>query len=534
MNILDYFFPKQDKETWAEKARQAAMIHQQENNRLITQGTEIKSSFYDQPYEVYETIFDGEKTQGELGAPIKYFPDYNTLSYRSWQAYTESDIAQIIVKAYVNWVIGSGLKLQSEPVDSIINNEGFNFDREEFIKITEARYRLYAETKDSVYSKMTSLNLYQRTAIHNAVVGGDVLIIDRLENGLPTKQIIDGIHVQQPNYEFIQKAEEKGHSVINGVEINDRGTHIAYYVKQKNDYSRILARGSRTGRLQAYLLYGSHHRIDNVRGMPLLSAVLEKMKKLDRYNEAEVAAAEERAKIPWAFEHNINSTGENPDIAQMVNAMGGEVREINTDLTKQQTLIKRTFQKDAINLPPGVALRKLEANSGQAQEAFTTGNFIFICASIPIPYEVALMKYVNSFSSSRMASQSWGMLIKIFRDEFNEHFNKPFYNLFLDSQILSGKIKADGYFTAMNKKDPILLQAYRKCRFIGPGVPQADPSKEVKAEVEKINNNLTTHEEAMERLNSGADFNTTIDKLGKEKQKIIDDIPKEEQNNVTN
>lgn len=523
MNIFGYTLGKKERLTWAQMAEKAVM----------QTSKDIKASFYGGSYPIIETTFDGEKTQGELGAPLSYLPDYNALSYRSWQAFTESDLAQIIIKAHVNWVIGSGLKLQSEPFEDIINSEGFNFNREEFIKTTEQRFRLFAKTNNSVHNGMYNFNKAQRIASLNAMVGGDVLWIQRLENGLPTIQLIDGVFVQTPNIDEINKAEARGNKIIHGVEVGKNNEHIRFFVaNQDGSFTTIEAKGKNTGKLQAKLIYASEYRIDGVRGMPILSAVLEKMKKLDRYGEAVVAGAEERAKIPYFFEHNRDSDGTNPDLAKLANVMAGEEtvtdEAVVVDMTEQTKIFKRTFEKEPINLPVGSQLKALAAAMETEQELFTTGNFIYICAAVEIPYEVALMKYVNSFSSSRMASQTWLTLLKIKRVGFNDDFTKPFYNLFLDSQILSGKIKADGYFSAQNKGDVILLEAYRNCRFTGPGVPQADPSKEVKAEISKIDNNLTTHEQAMEVLGNGEDFDTVVNKLAKEKNKIKELIPEEQ------
>ena len=98
---------------------------------------------------------------------------------------------------------------------------------------------------------------------------------------------------------IFQAAEDRGNEIVHGVEVEPSGKHYAYYViNTDNTYTQILAYGKNTGKLQAYLIYGSEHRIDSVRGMPMLSAVLEKIKKLDRYNEAIVAGAEESAKVP--------------------------------------------------------------------------------------------------------------------------------------------------------------------------------------------------------------------------------------------
>lgn len=527
MNLFGYNFGKKEKITWAQKAQQAVMQFREETP---------SASYFGGSYPVIETTFDGEKTQGELGAPLSYIPDYNALSFRSWQAFTESDLAQIIIKAHVNWVIGSGLKLQSEPVEEVISSEGFNFIKDEFVKKTEQRFRLFAKTVNSVHNRMHNFNKAQRLAYLNASVGGDLLWIQRLENGLPTIQLIDGIFIQQPNMDDITAAENRGNKVTHGVEVDENKEHVAFFIiNDDGDFTRIEAKGKKTGRLQAKLIYGSEHRIDEVRGMPLLSAVLEKIKKLDRYNEAIVAGAEERAKIPYVFEHTKDSDGTNPDLAKLTNVMSGEdvadADAITVDMTEQIRVLKRTYEKDAINLPVGSALKAISSDMETNQDAFTTGNFIFMCAAVEIPYEVALMKYVNSFSSSRMASQTWLTILKIKRVSFNDDFNKPFYNLFLDSQILAGKINADGYFSAMNKGDVILLEAYRNCRFTGPGVPQADPSKEVKAEISKIESNLTTHDEAIEVLGNGNDFDTVVTRLALEKKKIKDLMPEENINN---
>ena len=98
---------------------------QQSAAAAIKNKPEIEATYFGNAYPIYTKVFDGEKTQGELGAPVNYVPDYTALAFRSWQAYVTSDIAQIIVNSFLNWVIGSGLKLQSEPVKSVINKPPF-------------------------------------------------------------------------------------------------------------------------------------------------------------------------------------------------------------------------------------------------------------------------------------------------------------------------------------------------------------------------------------------------------------------------
>ena len=89
------------------------------------------------------------------------------------------------------------------------------------------------------------------------------------------------------------------------------------------EVSRVLANPSgKIGTRQAWLMYGIRHKINDTRGMSLLTAVLERDSKLDRFLEASVGAAEENSKIPFTFEHSQYSDGTNPMDNQMAQSLG--------------------------------------------------------------------------------------------------------------------------------------------------------------------------------------------------------------------
>lgn len=527
MNIINFF--KKNKnitKTWSEQTREA----------LMQEDSSIEALLNGYEYSVNDKIWDGEKSQGELGAPINYVPDYTNLAYRSWKAFTESDIAQIIVNARVDWVIGQGLTLSAEPATDVINKEGYNFNTPEFVKETEQRYKLYTNTRYSVYSQMHDFNKAQRLAERSACVGGDVLIIFRVGEQGPNVQLIDGRAVQDPtDASMVAEAEERGNKIIHGVEIDgETGEHVAFYIN-KEDYTsvRILAYGELTGRLQACLKYGSEYRVDDVRGLPLLSAMLEKITKIDRYVEASISGVEERAKVIWTWKHDNTSDGTNPDIAAIAHAASGgvvpdtdTVAATNKELADTGLLIARSTGKTVYNLPIGVSLEALESRLELNMAPFVNENFIYISAAARVPYEVALMKYVNSFSSSRMATQSWLHILQIERNISTQYLQKPFYNLYLDIRILEGKIQADGYRNAILKNDVELIQAYRECRFTGTGVPQADQKKETENSIMKIQNNLSTIEKETEILNGG-NFESNIKKRAAEMKLIEKEMPEQ-------
>jgi len=487
----------------------------QEASRAIIDNKPVEASYY----SIYQEFYDGEKSPGELGAPVHIIPDFRSLGIRSREQYLKSDIAKIIINTYVDWVVGAGLKLQSEPVSSEIVKEGFNFNRDKFVKDAETRFRLYVNTNAVDYQKNTSLTKIERMAKKSAIIDGDVLVVLRTSKQGPNIQLINSHHINSPlGGKWETEAKNRGNKIRHGVEVDDKGQHIAFYVSNDDfTYTRITAMGERTNRLQAFLLYGDEFRIDDVRGLPIYATNLEKMKKIDRYVEATVGSAEERAKVPFFFEHGINSSNENPlknTIKMAYNA--GEGNELITQSIEDTSKkVAQTTGKNAINLPNDVTMKSIESKNELAFGDFLNNNFIFICASVGIPYEVALSKFENSFSASRMAAKQWEHILKKERSLFSDAFLKPFYNIFLELEILNGKISAEGYFVAIQRKDVILLEAYRNCRFIGANVPHVDPVKETNAEILKINNNLTTYERATEELGTG-DFESNQDKLKSE------------------
>ena len=77
--------------------------------------------------------YDGEKNLGEIGPARNYLMNYPMLRVRSWQAYVESEVAQIVLNKWTTWVIGTGLKLRCEPAKLVLEQEGVNgLDSEQF------------------------------------------------------------------------------------------------------------------------------------------------------------------------------------------------------------------------------------------------------------------------------------------------------------------------------------------------------------------------------------------------------------------
>lgn len=472
----------------------------------------------------FSISFDGEKNYGEIGPVLDYSINNEALRSRSWSCYLTSEIGKTVMDKFSIWIVDKGLKIQCNPVKSVLESENIKLDSEIFNKNVEARFGLWAKSKNSSYSGMVSLNKIAKDCFRNAAIGGDVLVVLRLVDGTVKVELIDGAHVKSP----ITVNLEKGNKIIGGVEINAKGQHVAYHVSSGVlESERILARSETTGLQTAFLVYGSEYRLNDTRGLPIISTSLETLSKIERYKEAAVGAAEERQKIPFTIEHNHFSDGENPMASKMAGAFNSD---LNSDtkgmIPRDEAGIKlagqvaATSNKDVYNMPVGSSLKALNSNNEMFFKEFYSTNADIICSAVGIPPNVAFSIYNDSFSASRAATKDWEHTMEFKRDDFQNQFYNSIFAFWFHVEVLKNKINAPGYLQAFNSKDWVITESYLNSRFTGPMFPHIDPLKEAKAERLKLGNQadhlpLTTLEAATDALMSG-DSVSNMEQFSKE------------------
>ena len=477
----------------------------------------ISSSTWGQTFSV---LYNGEKNVDEIGPVSTYVVDFQGLSNRSWKAYLDSDISKTILDRFGLWVIDKGLKIQCSPNRRILESEGINIDTEEFNEIVESRFNTWAGSKRASFNGMVSLNETAKEGFKNAKVGGDVLVILRLENGNVKVELKDGRHVQSP---FIVD-QTNANRIVHGVEMDPRGRHLRYHIKKRNlEFETIEAFDETTGLRTAFLVFGSKYRLDDFRGLPKIAVSLETIAKTDRYKEATVGSAEERSKIAYTIEHNQHSDGENPlgpfadMVSNQLDETGIPVDEVGNQLAKTVT---STTNKQTFNMPIGSQLKSLVSDNELQFKEFYSTNADIISSACGIPPNVAFSMYNDSFSASRAATKDWDHTIEFERDDFKNQFYSHIYAFWFHFEVLMGKIQAPGYLQAFASQNWIVVETYLNCRFTGPLFPHIDPEKEIRAERLKLgpladNLPFTTVESATERVGSG-ETSGNIEQLSKE------------------
>lgn len=469
--------------------------------------------------------FNGEKNLGEIGPIKNYSLQYDALRMRSWQAYLESEIFKTIIDKFALWVVAYGLKLQTKPNKVVLESEGITIDSEKFNELTEARFTVWAQNKMCDYSNTNTMGNIAKTAFLNAKIGGDVLVILRVIKGVLKIQLIDGAHVCSPHSGTDDWAAvtDKGNNLRNGVEYSPTGEIVAFWVQDdKYQFSRIEAKNKTTGLIQSYLVSGQRYRLDNYRGIPVMSTVLETIKKLERYKEATLGTAEEQAKVAFQIIHGTASTGESPLVDAMAKAAGRDADlPKSDDGSNLANTVAATTNKQVFNNTQDSEIKPLTHSTGQLYfKDFYETNTHIMCSAIGIPPNVALSIYNDSFSASRAALKDWEHVINVSREDFTAQFYAPIYQFFLHLDILKGKIQAPGYLTAYYEGNEMALAAYQGSRFRGPIPGHIDPLKEVKAVRAKLGPladgvPLITIEQAVEELN-GDDSDGIMEQFAEE------------------
>lgn len=485
--------------------------------------------------QVY-AIYDGETTMGGIGPIKNYVKDHYALRARARQLYLESPLCHMVINRLVDWVIGSGLRLEAEPQESVLQAEGIKLDTEAFNRSVESLWAVCASTSMFDLAGCDTLPKLMSTALREGKLGGDVLVLLHVLDGIVKIRHIDGAFVANPpectiqyskdgsgNYDYVFNAT--GNRIRNGVEIDEYDRHIAYHVNTGLTSVRVEAKDTQ-GFVRAFLYYGSKPAAGEMRGTTTLAPVLEPVKTLDRYIRATAESAEERAKHVIFFEHDQYSVESDPLVGIRARATVAQPSAANLaaaaiPVDAQAKVIADdvavSMNRQVTSLPRGVKAHALGSDTENNVPEFAEFHIDIICAAMNMPPDVAMGKYNDSFSASRMAGKTWEHTFMAERVDFTAQYLSHVYSLQVYLWVAQGRIKAPGYLAAVNR-NPIAMAAYTHSRWVGDMFPDIDPLKTVKYVREMLGKSfehmpLGTPERAAEILDNG-DYDSILKQSG--------------------
>jgi lambda family phage portal protein len=469
------------------------------------------------------TSWDGDKYYGGFGITKDYnIVDYWKLRKRSKQLFTENLYARGLIRRLLTNEINKGLALEATPDGEILNVETNTLS--DWSEMIERRFAVWAKNPELCDHKgLRTFGAIQRQARMMALISGDVLVILRQgASNLPTVELIDADHIEDPMSDTMHRqAKARGNEIKHGVEVDPNGRHIAFYVKQADDtHVRIPARGARTGRRQAWLVYGTERMVDDVRGQSLLALVVQSLKEVDRYRDAEQRAAVINATIAMWIKKTEDKMGTLP-------VTGGAVRK-DTYTTQNDSQGRKDVQFSS-NMP-GMIMQELQ--TGEEPVSYDTRrpnvNFGTFEAAIinaiawanELPPEVLTLAFQNNYSASRGAVNEFKMYLERIRNGFGEEFIDPIYQEYLVSEVLIGSVDMPGFLDA--RRDPSrwhIYGAWVSADWSGAIKPNVDLLKEVRAYKELLDAGLITRERATREL-TGMKFSKSVQQLIRENEQL--------------
>ncbi|WP_298023690.1 phage portal protein [uncultured Dysosmobacter sp.] len=438
----------------------------------------------------------------------------DVLRQRSRDAYMGIPIAAAALKTMRTNVVAGGL-MPSPQIDA--DFLGLTNEQAEALQAQVLReFSLWADTPVCDADRMDNFYKLQQLAFLSYLMNGDAIAL------LPVKEqpgspyslrvrIIEADRVCSPNgYDRLTPCVVAGrdvYSIVQGVETDESGTVVAYWISNRHplaslstqagalEWTRVEAYGT-TGRPNV-LHVMNRERAGQLRGVPILAPVLEALKQLGRYTDAEITAAVISAMFTVFIKSATVQNGK--PIGEMLPP------DVLIDAQDQSSIELGAGAVVALN--PGEDVEFADPkhpNSGY--DTFFNAMVVEIAAGLEIPPEVVLKQFTKNFSSARGSLNEFWRTCGMMRDWFADDFCQPIYETFFAEAVARGRIKAPGFFA-----DPAIQKAYTDCKWNGPSRTALNPSQEVEAAIKRVDAGFSTAEEETAQL-TGGDYNRNIRK----------------------
>ena len=452
-------------------------------------------------------VWRGGQSSADMEAEVS--GERSELLARSADLYRNNPLASAVVNRQALNVIGDiGLLPQAQ-----IDAKALEIDEEEAKEIArkaESEWKLFTRSCD--YSRTLSMRGIQELILKRTFIDGDVFIntpfIHYPDDVYGLKlQVIESARVCNPNFS-LDKAKLRA-----GIEYTENGVPLYYYVlnhfpyeilpeQKESRWERLPVFGKKSGLRRVCHVY-LKEREGQSRGLPLVTPIIEPLKQLDRYRDAEIMAAVVAAMFTVFVRTN------DPEAELMSNVPQNEVGEIEPGEAKQEYHIG----DGAINyLGPNETIEIANpTRPNTAYEPFVQAVYKEIGAALSIPIEELLLHYQSSYSAARASIiQAWRLYMAR-RAWLADMFLNHIWRLMWEEAVVTGRIRVRGW------DDPAKRIYYTQVKWVGPGKGAIDELKAVQAAALRIEKGFSTYAHETAEL-KGLDSDRVAETLAVEKR----------------
>ena len=437
----------------------------------------------------------------------------DVLRQRSRDAYMGIPVAASALKTLRTNVVAGGL-LPTPQIDG--DFLGLSEEETEALQDQIVReWSLWADTPECDRDGLGNFYKVQKLAYLSFLMNGDAFALLTMGEGQDQPyglrvRVLEADRVCSPGGDDrLTPCTVQGRAVeriVQGVETDREGTVCAYWVCSRHPLSalddqdrgerwtRVEARGAATGRHNILHLI-DRERAGQVRGVPILAPVLEALKQLGRYTEAEVQAALISACYTIFVESGLADDappfGEALPPAQCVDREDESSIEMGTGAV--------------VSLNPGEKVQFADPKHPSAgYDTFADAMLRQIGAALEIPPEEMVKQFSTSYSAARGGLNEFWRSCGVMRDDFVDSFCQPIYEEWLAEAVARGRIRAPGFFS-----DPAIKKAYCECTWPGPSQTSLNPVQEVAAAIKRVEQGFSTAQEETAKM-TGGNYNRNI------------------------
>ena len=420
------------------------------------------------------TPFNGETFFGGILYDYSDDLDYWSLRQRCAETFRRNHYARGLIRRLVTNVVNTGLVLESVLDERILGlSPTASADWSDNV---ESRYEIRNNTASMCDADETNSHYtMQQIAYREALIEGDILCV--LVGTEPKLKLISGSSVQTPPNLMLKD------NIVEGVELKN-GRHVAYHVLQNDGtYERILARGEKTNRLQAWLFYANDKRFKDVRGEPFLSISLQSLKEIHKHRDAAQRKAGMASKVVGFISRDEAAALKSSVFAGgngAVKTQGYQVQQGTTPESKPYKMSEIANGIFVENLNAGEKINMVPNGTDINFSGFEDAMLRSIAWTNEIPPEILLQSFNSNYSASQGAKEEFNSFLNVVRSHMGATFCAPIYCDWLINQHAKRKLVTPGFISDYFNEDKTRLGAWLNADWSGAIKPSADILKTAK------------------------------------------------------
>jgi lambda family phage portal protein len=436
------------------------------------------------------------------------------LRARSRHLFMSDPIAGAIIKTLDNYVVGDGLKPQPDVDGKAVGLSKKKTD--DMNKLILDEFGLFSEEKRNDWNCQNDLAGNQSVAFLTMLHSGDCPVL------LPIKKrpgaeydlkirMLESDRVCNPFGWNFQT------NILDGIEYSPDWEQTSMHVRQIHpgtvfypasvvehffEWVKVDFFGAKTGRTNALMLI-EPERVEQRRGVPILSKVLEIIKQTDRFIHGHVDAAVIQSFFTVFIESEFPAQ-------EMFDSLEDEQRNMLKQFCSRYDI---ELGSGLVNfLRPGSKVNMAKPDLPSAAfYPFIEAICQIVGACVLVPHEILLHSFKASYSASKAAINAFSLRVDTYRARLAKQLLQPIYEDWFSEAVARGIIKAPRFFD-----DIRLKKAWTRCHWTGRGMGSMEPLKEANASRESIYVGYSTvQQECAER---GIDWRAALEQRGRERE----------------